>query len=90
MFSPCYFHVTISIGIVGSISRTRSVKLRQKKVTKQNKPHKTQPGLEPWTIGTVDSGLTTVSYPLPLLFYLINATHVVVSLYIHYRCIRRT
>ena len=30
----------------------------------KKKNHKTQPGLKPWTVGTVGSGLTTV---LPLL-----------------------
>ena len=38
--------------------------LDKKRVTKRKKKHKTQPGLEPWTTGTVGSGLTTV---LPLL-----------------------
>ena len=65
-----------------------TVKLRQKRVTKQKnqkKNHNTHLGLEPWTTGTVgkctNHCTTTASYPLPLLFYLINVTHVVVSVY---------
>ena len=47
------------------------------------KNHKTQPRLKPWTTGGLgkcaNHYATAASYPLPLLFYLINVTHVVVS-----------
>ena len=58
-----------------------TVKLRQKGSLTE-KTHKTHPGFKPWTTGAsgkcANHCATAASYPLPLLFYLINVTNVVV------------